>query len=51
MLLQVIPADGDSSIEALLWHNNILYKAGLDGELVEYNMDLLQPAVSCLLFA
>ncbi|XP_067936247.1 U3 small nucleolar RNA-associated protein 4 homolog [Watersipora subatra] len=37
----VIRNESGTSIEALLWHNSILFRAGLDGDLVEYDMQTL----------
>lgn len=42
---QVIRNESGTSIEALLWHNDILYRAGLDGDLVEYDMETLKAKV------
>jgi len=35
-----------TSIEALLWHNGILYRGGVDGDLVEYDMTTYRSKVN-----
>ena len=43
--LQIIQTESGTSIEALLWHNGVLLQAGLDGDLIEYDMNTLRPKV------
>ena len=44
--MQIIQTDPGTSIEALIWNEGVLYSAGIEGYLTEYDMTTLKTRVS-----
>lgn len=45
ILIKVIQGSESKSIETLCWQGERLYSAGLDGDVVEYDLKKLEPKV------